>query len=211
IDPVTRYLWVACYTGSIMVYEDTYYQQPVAVRSVAEGPRLPIPPKEEKGSNLDFLTRKVAPVKNSLIFQDMSDSIQDMASFVPEIQGSFDEEDEFQDEAFADSEFSDDGDEAFEEQAVIKVKDEAPKPANINMGRPLKPFLVVVGSFATEENATNRVKQFAGKGVTASIMRYKGKFRLTAGGYDTKQAARNRELSLEGDYGIDAWVWEHNL
>ncbi|MEM7510245.1 MAG: beta-propeller fold lactonase family protein [Bacteroidota bacterium] len=210
IDPVTRYLWVACYTGSIMVYEDTYYQQPVAARSVAEGPRLPIPPREEKGRDVDFLTRKVAPVKNSLIFQDISDSIQDMASFLPDVQESF-EEDEVQDVAFADNDFSDSGDDEFEEQPVIKIKDESPKPANINMGRPLKPFLVVVGSFATQENATNRVKEFAGKGVTASIMRYKGKFRLTAGGYDTKQAARNRELSLEGDYGIDAWVWEHNL
>ncbi|MEM9932161.1 MAG: beta-propeller fold lactonase family protein [Bacteroidota bacterium] len=226
IDPVTKYLWVACYSGSIMVYEDTYYQQPVAKREAEEGPRFPIPPRDERRSQLDMFTRKAVPTRGSLIFQDISDSTQSLAFMPPTTyaKDSWEEEEEFSqdtfEEEFEEGAFMDEP----QEQAMVKVNDPvsqsvntpSPRPATpptstMNMGRPLKPFLVVVGSFGDKLNATNRVEEFAGKGVKSDIMIYRGKYRLTSGGFDTQSAAHKWELTLENDYGIDAWVWEHDL
>lgn len=208
LDPETRRIWVACYSGSIMVFEDTGLDEQ-ALSTYAWSDPLPHPPKEAAPllPALAFLQEpRVDAGQAAAEFSPAQATVQAFSGQTATITDEFD---------------SPDSEEFLPQQAAVSTEslaspgpkpEKAPVKASVSEPSSTAPpaaaqrYTLVLGSFSDSKNAEKRIADLSKKGVEATLLNSGDKYRVSYGAYATLDAAKSAMQAIQADPGLDAWV-----
>lgn len=179
LDPETRTVWVACYTGSIMVFEDQVY--PAAMATVDLTQAGPLPPLES--GNAEAITyvphgpdRSVDPYYHILPNNGQDPVPARGRGLEPRVEP------------------------APPTHTPTPVPAPTPAPAAVR-------YHVILGSYGDMANAQQRIRELEALGLKPTVLRTsEGAFRVSGMSFSRRESAVQAAGEIKSAHNIDAWI-----
>lgn len=180
-NPINNEIWVACYSGSLMIYKDT--EAPADPPGIADffnfGPVID-----------DFYTGI-----HKLFQYHQSDNAIPLSNSALGESALADTEQPLKKVAEAKSE-------SVQESTATETANKKPESENGN-------FYVIVGSFKNPDNADRQADLMKKKGYSCKTIENNNGFHYAAvGAFATKENAADKMKSIRTQHNIEGWVWE---
>ena len=182
-DNEHRSVWVACYTGSIMVFEDTNLELGPAI--VLDTPaRKPVSsddtPEWEETSTRELPQRPAIILSSAQMQQDT------------------------QDISYTDTNALAKPSESIARKAVSDPPTSKTSPPARSAS---SNFHIIVGSFSERKNADSNAEKLRNLGLLASVLpTTKGSYRVSGGSYPTRREAEIAAERLEKNFKLKTWL-----
>jgi len=186
-DPETGRVWVACYTGKIMVFEDQRYVPLRPLAQVVDVPqsgssimRMPGLPQQNK-QDPHYFVRKHDPVPGSPIPQNPTPSPIVEVEELPVV--------------------------AQATPSLGQSRGTAPDPVSAEPETQDKRFLIIIGSFASYAPAKHKLNELQAKGYSPELVRGQGgRYRVACISTASRNEAENALSRIRKQISADAWI-----
>lgn len=202
-DDRTNQVWVACYSGSLMVFQETEYApiRPVLPEQLVElSPNFSVYPNRLQCFSPEQYTNfvGVSPASNEIALEPESSLMDGLAAEpVPDAVTAEEEEPETVVESPRQP--------VVEEQPTAKQVPETTKTINVERGN----YHVIGGSFKSEANAKKLLATLKEQGYTPEYFRRDDGFYLVSyGGYGSRELAKVAMQKIRAESGVGAWVFK---
>lgn len=189
-DAETGQLWVACYTGSIMVFEDKAYQRPMQYASAWDGGGQkvgPHPPEEDQALAMTYVPGQPSTAESD-----------DPYYFIYRDQDGNPAPSKVESKRATDTRKT--------ESSPTRAVQKPVPPVASSSAESIARHYVIVGSFKLQGQAQLKLDELLGKGYGAKLLeREDGGFRVSAHDFSTRKEAQDTVNSLKR-YKISAWI-----
>jgi YVTN family beta-propeller protein len=198
-DNENNEVWVACYSGSLMVYRDLYYPGGSEWYEIFNV-------KDQLASVFDYFG------KMSDSFFASADTKMTVVAKAKPVSKKSEEKSSVKNEIVTVTEKK--KSESVSKNKMVKEnsKPETPNPkpeTNVPTLASEGNIFVIVGSFKVESNATRLTSNLVAKGYTATTIKNKNGMTYAAiGGFKSEEMANDTLQKIKSKEGMDAWIYK---